>query len=463
MPARAAGRQDATLEDILDSPELFDEIVGDAARSAFCPACVSKHLRAAVVETWVRRARDCGKLDEELKLGEEVNRDVLNGRSNFAWGETYFLTELYEDHYDPGASGTLGAFEGAVAAYFLVNGAHYPNPKDIQVRSEGWHFRGERHGEPLFSISIPTADEAQGLSHTVLPKAGFARVTVGADGQLGEADWEHERQAILSPPAEWAGFFRASPDSGVIQEITRDELHALWPSHPSADCTYLVGIHFAVASEFMLWDHDCGPEGPLATPAELTTRAAGHTLQVWRGNKQIESVQREDLEDLLVHNHYSFDTRAARLTVQKIVDSEPRDAAAARRDAATERAVAAQRGTAAAPMRVSDIRAAFAQHGLEAPSKHKYPTGGAKACDGRSAAQLAAEEARLKYLREHVPTLRAEVQRLEDHVLWLKDRCLKRCDLCGRRVHSREDVELQLAASAFAAEQLPDAWPWLAK
>jgi hypothetical protein len=174
---------------------------------------------------------------------------------------------------------------------------------------------------------------------------------------------------------------------------------------------------------------------------------------------------------------------------QKIVDGEPRDTAAARREAAEEFAAGGSL------RRASKLRAAFEEHGLEMPRGHPYIAYGQGACGGLTPAVMAADAAHLKYLREYVPAFNAKVEELEAAVeAGLNDTLQQFAEnafereyndddedmveyvedyregyeesnswtlVCGPGVSSREDLERKLMRTSFAAR--PAVWPWLAR
>jgi hypothetical protein len=351
-------------------------------------------------------------------------------------------------------------------------------------------------GGPPFSIDYDSRkyDEIKegpaGPSHVVLSKVSFfSRVDVGNDGtRLNKIDWEAARSSILPPPA--GGAMRPSPYTGIIHDISRSELDVLGFDKRSQTASYLVSVHFSACREFVVWDADSphSPQ-PLTSPAELIVRdatldklEAGHgELQLWHGNTYICDAYRKALGRC---NETFFHIDAARITVQKIVDGEPRDTAAARREAA-----------GGSLRRASKLRAAFEEHGLEMPCDHPYIAYGKRACGGLTPAVLAADAAHLKYLREFVPAFNAKVEELEAAVEAGLDDTLQQFaekefereyddddkdmvdyvedyrdnyddysslweEICGPGESSRDDHERQLMRTSYSAR--PAVWPWLA-
>ncbi|KAJ1633161.1 hypothetical protein T492DRAFT_904521 [Pavlovales sp. CCMP2436] len=212
--------------------------------------------------------------------------------------------------------------------------------------------------------------------------------------------------------------------------------HDTYPRHVDAISTFeklvpyshLVAVHYTVCKEWVLWDDGMG-QGSLTTLGDLTVHRKQGAIQLWYGNRLVCEISQDDHpEELYVDDGH------ARVTVQRLVDSDPRDTAAARLEAAAERtrleAVAQlrERQTTERVEREANLHSTLARHGLSLKRTElaeRYIDGSSK----QSSKSVAQAMAKNKYLDEYCPAfIIKEYKRIEDDVMALVEELVEEND-----------------------------------
>lgn len=318
-----------SLQDLLASADLRDQILCKLNLQSVCRlAQASTQLRAAAGASWQSRALDMGILHLPHGFGwMSVVVESLEASHNR--DDTAMLREFdYNvEHITPWTEmrdGMCGIFEAKFAEYFFFE-AEGPYPVHVH-----WRY-AKGNARSAFTMRFDTGDSSSmGYRDSPVHRYRF-RCLMSVDRSENEYKTIKHRDSIIVP--DWPGM-RPTYQTGIIQECTRSELAAVgFDRGLLSRYSHVAAVHYTVSEMFVLWD-DRSPEGPLLRTSSLSVRDTGKKgrkdrIQLHYGSKLILSLNSDQ--------HFKVDPYAlqqadpedngVRITLQKLVDSNPRSTA----------------------------------------------------------------------------------------------------------------------------------------